>query len=60
MNGIALTPMRGTAIKNIRLTDIDKEIECHAVKVKDPVLQTNFSTDAWLTFNSDPLSGTDR
>jgi protein PhnA len=37
-----VTLKRGTLIKNIRLTDDEREIECNADKVKGLVLKTEF------------------
>lgn len=42
VKGTSVTLKRGTLIKNIRLTDDDEEIECHAEKVKNLVLKTCF------------------
>lgn len=42
VKGTSVTLKRGTAIKNIRLTDNDEEIECHADKLKNLVLKTCF------------------
>lgn len=42
VKGTSVTLKRGTAIKNIRLTDDPEEIECNAEKVKGLVLKTCF------------------
>ena len=42
VKGSSVTLKRGTAIKNIRLTDNEEEIECNADKVKGLVLKTCF------------------
>lgn len=42
VKGTSVTLKRGTVIKNIRLTDNEEEIECHAEKVKGLVLKTCF------------------
>lgn len=42
VKGTSITLKRGTTIKNIRLTDNDDEIECHAEKIKNLVLKTCF------------------
>jgi protein PhnA len=42
VKGTSVTLKRGTLIKNIRLTDSEEEIECHAEKVKNLVLKTCF------------------
>ena len=40
--GTTVTRMRGSLIKNIRLTGEPGEIECRAEKVRDLVLKTEF------------------
>ena len=40
--GTSSSLKRGTLIKNIRLTDDDALIECHADKIKGLVLRTEF------------------
>jgi protein PhnA len=42
VKGTSVTLKRGTLIKNIRLTDDEENIECHAEKVKNLVLKTCF------------------
>jgi protein PhnA len=42
VKGTSTTLKRGTLVKNIRLTDDVKEIECNAEKVKGLVLKTAF------------------
>jgi protein PhnA len=42
VKGSSVTLKRGTAIKNIRLTSNEEEIECNAEKVKGLVLKTCF------------------
>jgi len=42
VKGTSVTLKRGTAIKNIRLTSNEDEIECNADKVKGLVLKTCF------------------
>ena len=42
VKGTSVTLKRGTLIKNIRLTEDEEEIECHAEKVKNLVLKTCF------------------
>lgn len=42
VKGTSVTLKRGTVIKNIRLTDNEKHIECNADKVKGLVLKTCF------------------
>ncbi len=42
VKGTSVTLKRGTLVKNIRLTDDPKEIECNAEKVKGLVLKTEF------------------
>jgi protein PhnA len=42
VKGSSVTLKRGTAIKNIRLTSNEEEIECNADKVKGLVLKTCF------------------
>jgi len=42
VKGTNLTLKRGTLVKNIRLTDVDDEIECNTGKVKGLVLRTEF------------------
>lgn len=42
VKGSTVTLKRGTAIKNIRLTSNEEEIECNAEKVKGLVLKTCF------------------
>lgn len=42
VKGTSVTLKRGTVIKNIRLTEDEEEIECHAEKVKNLVLKTCF------------------
>jgi protein PhnA len=42
VKGSSTTLKRGTAIKNIRLTDNEEEIECNADKIKGLVLKTCF------------------
>ena len=42
VKGTSLTLKRGTLVKNIRLTDDPREIECNAEKVKGLVLKTEF------------------
>jgi protein PhnA len=42
VKGTSVTLKRGTAIKNIRLTDDEEEVECNAEKVKGLVLKTCF------------------
>jgi protein PhnA len=42
VKGTSTTLKRGTLIKNIRLTDDPREIECNAEKVKGLVLKTQF------------------
>ncbi|AKU92611.1 alkylphosphonate utilization protein [Vulgatibacter incomptus] len=42
VKGTSVTLKRGTLIKNIRLTDVETEIECNAEKVKGLVLKTEF------------------
>ncbi|MEN9460107.1 MAG: hypothetical protein RIS84_127 [Pseudomonadota bacterium] len=42
VKGTSVTLKRGTMIKNIRLTEDEEEIECHAEKVKNLVLKTCF------------------
>ena len=42
VKGSSVTLKRGTAIKNIRLTDNHEEVECNAPQVKGIVLKTCF------------------
>jgi protein PhnA len=42
VKGSSVTLKRGALIKNIRLTDNEREIECRTEKVKDLVLRTEF------------------
>jgi len=42
VKGTSVTLKRGTAIKNIRLTDDEAEVECNAEKVKGLVLKACF------------------
>jgi protein PhnA len=42
VKGTSITLKRGTVIKNIRLTDDEEQIECHAEKIKNLVLKTCF------------------
>ncbi len=42
VRGTSVTLKRGTAIRNIRLTDNPEEIECNADKAKGLVLKTCF------------------
>lgn len=42
VKGSSTTLKQGTKIKNIRLTDSDEEIECHAEGLKNLVLKTMF------------------
>jgi len=42
VKGTSVTLKRGTVIKNIRLTDDEEAIECHAGQVRDLVLKTCF------------------
>ena len=42
VKGTSVTLKRGTLVKNIRLTDDPREIECNADKVKGLVLRTEF------------------
>jgi protein PhnA len=42
VKGTSVTLKRGTIIKNIRLSDDEEVIECHAEKVKGLVLKTCF------------------
>ena len=42
VKGTSVTLKRGTLVKNIRLTDDPREIECNAEKVKGLVLKTEF------------------
>jgi protein PhnA len=42
VKGSSVTLKRGTAIKNIRLTSNEEEVECNAEKVKGLVLKTCF------------------
>ena len=42
VKGSSITLKRGTVIKNIRLTDNEEEIDCHAEKIKNIVLKTCF------------------
>ncbi len=42
VKGTSITLKRGTMIRNIRLTDDEKQIECNADKVKRLVLKTCF------------------
>lgn len=42
VKGTSVTLKRGTLIRNIRLTDDEEAIECHADKVRDLVLKTCF------------------
>lgn len=42
VKGTSITLKRGTVIKNIRLTDSEEQIECHAEKIKNLVLKTCF------------------
>lgn len=42
VKGSSATLKQGTKIKNIRLTDSDEEIECHAEGLKNLVLKTMF------------------
>ena len=42
VKGTSVTLKRGTLIKNIRLTEDEEQIECHAEKVKNLVLKTCF------------------
>lgn len=42
VKGSSVTLKRGTAIKNIRLTSNEEEVECNADKVKGLVLKTCF------------------
>ena len=42
VKGTSVTLKRGTLVKNIRLTDDPREIECNAEKVKGLVLRTEF------------------
>ena len=42
VKGANATLKRGTAIKNIRLTSNEDEIECNAEKIKGLVLKTCF------------------
>ena len=42
VKGSSVTLKKGTKIKNIRLTDNDEQIECHAESLKNLVLRTEF------------------
>ena len=42
VKGSSVTLKQGTKIKNIRLTDNEEEIECHADGLKNLVLKTMF------------------
>jgi protein PhnA len=42
VKGTSTILKRGTVIKNIRLTDNEEQIECHAEKIKNLVLKTCF------------------
>jgi protein PhnA len=42
VKGSSVTLKQGTKIKNIRLTDSEEEIECHADGLKNLVLKTVF------------------
>lgn len=42
VKGTSVTLKRGTAIKNIRLTEDPTQVECHTDKVKNLVLKTSF------------------
>ena len=42
VKGSSITLKQGTKIKNIRLTDNEEEIECHADGLKNLVLKTIF------------------
>jgi protein PhnA len=42
VKGTSTVLKRGTLVKNIRLTGDPAEVECHAEKIKDLVLRTEF------------------
>ena len=42
VKGSSVILKKGTKIKNIRLTDTDEQIECHAENLKNLVLRTEF------------------
>ncbi len=42
VKGSSVTLKQGTKIKNIRLTDNEDEIECHADSLRNLVLKTTF------------------